>query len=70
MINSRIFTDDQQAKIDAQRLYCRLNDLPHFAHDRCAVCGRSWAEDARITLEMAGWMHIICCPFCNRSWCG
>lgn len=58
-----------QKKIDAQKRYCKANDLPHFApfDGYCFSCGRQIYEE--ITLKKAKTDLITGCPWCHRSFC-
>lgn len=65
----------------AQYLYCKINELPHFAPDDgiCWDCRQNiYSENGRtrygkkthgISVESAGNHLITGCPFCNRSYC-
>ena len=58
---------DHEAKIAAQRKFCKEKGWPMFARSKCSNCGRSWTE--KYSLETAGGMHIVSCPYCWTSWC-
>jgi len=55
-------------KIEAQKEYCKNNDLPFFApYTVCPNCKRDIWD--KITLEQAKTELITGCPYCNRSYC-
>lgn len=68
LVSNKVNPEERALKIQAQKDYCKKNNLPNFALDgRCWYC-RHNAYDY-MTIEEAGSKLIIGCPVCHHSWC-
>lgn len=63
-------TYDIDKAIEAQRKFCKENELPNFAgNGRCFSCGRNVYGDGGYSVEYASQRLVTGCPYCLRSFC-